>query len=259
MNVLVITEDFRNDQHLLKPLFKRLFATLGRKHARIRVCQDPLLGGFGEALKAERIREVVDQYRGMTDIFILCIDRDGEAGRRTRLTEIESMFKSDCKFLAENAWEEVETWALAGLDLPKEWSWRQVRAEVQVKKQYFEPLARQRGVDNRLGGGRKALGEEAARNVDTIRLKCPEDFGALAERLRAASKPAWLWRRADRPASFAGSSPPGAPSHSRSRARRACAHSIPTARTRSARRRPPSHCSPRCCRCRRRTGSRPWC
>ena len=51
---------------------------------------------------------------------------------------------------------------------------------------------------------------------------------------------------------------PGACSRSRSRAKRACARSIPTARTRNARRRPPSRCSPTCCRGRRHTGSRPW-
>ena len=188
MNVLDIPEDFRNDQYLLKPLFKRLFATLGRGRARIRVCRDPLLGGVGEALKVERIREVVDQHRGMTDIFVLCVDRDGEAGRRTRLTEIEKKLENDCRLFAENAREEIETWALAGLDLPKEWSWQQVRAEVHVKERYFEPLAKQRGVDNGPGGGRKALGEEAARNIDTIRRKCPEDFGALAGRLQARGR-----------------------------------------------------------------------
>ena len=31
--------------------------------------------------------------------------------------------------------------------------------------------------------GRKALGEEAARNIPAIRQKCPEDFDALAQRL----------------------------------------------------------------------------
>ncbi len=81
MNVLVIPEDFRYDQYILKPLFERLFATLGRRRVRIRVCQDPLLGGVDEALKSERIREVVDQHRGMTDIFILCVGRTPFHGR----------------------------------------------------------------------------------------------------------------------------------------------------------------------------------
>ena len=115
MNVLVIPEDFRKDRHLLEPLFKRLFKALDRGSANVRVCRDPLLGGVGEALKFARIREVIKQHSGMTDLFILCVDRDGVRGRRTRLDQIEVKFGNGCSFLAENAWEEIETWTLAGL------------------------------------------------------------------------------------------------------------------------------------------------
>ena len=188
MNVLVIPEDFRNDQYLLKPLLKRLFAALGRRNARVRVCHDPLLGGVNEALKSERIQEVVDQHSGMTNLFILCIDRDGDANRRLRLNDIETEFGADQNFLAENAWEEIETWALAGLDLPDEWNWREVRAEVHVKERYFDDLARERGVADGPGGGRQALGEEAARRIHAIRQKCPEDFDTLARRIEAAPR-----------------------------------------------------------------------
>ncbi len=186
MNVLVIPEDFRNDQHILKPLFKRLFADLGYKNAQIRICRNPLLGGVGEALKSDRLREIVNKYDGMIDIFILCVDRDGEEGRRRRLDQIEAEFCNGRTFLAENAWEEIETWVLAGLDLPKNWRWADVRAEIHVKEQYFEPLALQRGVADGPGGGRKALGMAAARNIPAIRWKCPEDFDALAQRLESA-------------------------------------------------------------------------
>ena len=187
MRVLVIPEDFRNDQYLLKPLFERLFRSIGKARARVRVCQDPLLGGVDEALKSERIREIVDQHAGMTDIFILCIDRDGNRGRRTRLDQIEAEFGNSRTFLAENAWEEIETWALAGLDLPKAWRWAEVRAEVHVKERYFDVLADERGVADGPDRGRKALGDEAARNIPAIRRKCPEDFDALARRLEAAA------------------------------------------------------------------------
>ena len=183
MNVLVIPEDFRNDQYILKPLFSRLFRQIGYRQARISICQDPLLGGVGEALKSERIQEVVDQHQGMTDVFILCVDRDGIPGRRQRLDQIEEEFGNGRIFLAENAWEEIETWALAGLDLPKGWSWSDVRAEVNVKERYFDVLAERRGVADGPGGGRKALGEEAARRVAAIRQKCPEDFDSLAQRI----------------------------------------------------------------------------
>ena len=187
MRVLVIPEDFRNDQYLLKPLFERLFRSIGKPRARVRVCQNPLLGGVAEALKSERIREVVDQHDGMTDVFILCVDRDGAPGRRQRLDQIEDEFGHDRTFFAENAWEEVETWALAGLELPGDWRWADVRAEVHVKERYFDVLAEERRVANDPDDGRKTLGEEAARNIPAIRLKCPEDFDALARRLEAAA------------------------------------------------------------------------
>ena len=186
MKVLVIPEDFRNDQYILKPLFERLLQSAGKPHARVRVCQDPPLGGVGEALKVERLKDIVAQYDGMTDLFVLCVDRDGDRGRRGRLDRIEAELGKDGQaFLAGEAWEEVETWVLAGLDLPKDWRWRDVRAEVQVKERYFAPLARERGVADGPGGGRKALGEEAARNLPAIRGKCREDFDTLARRVEA--------------------------------------------------------------------------
>ena len=184
MNVLVVPEDFRKDQYILKPLFRRLLKELGRPRARIVVCQDPLLGGVVEALKSERLAEVVDRYP-MVDVFVLCVDRDGRSGRRRRLDEIEAEFGSERAFFAENAWEELETWTLAGLTLPAEWQWTEVRAEVAVKERYFDKLALQRGVADAPGGGRRPLGEEAARRIDAIRQKCPEDFDALARRLEA--------------------------------------------------------------------------
>ena len=188
MNVLIIPEDFRKDQFILKPLFYRLFRRLGAPNAYVEICRDPLLGGVGEALKSERIAEIVRDNRGMTDIIILCVDRDGVVGRRQRLddieTEIQAQFGDRVSFFAENAWEELETWVLAGLNLPGEWRWADVRAEVHVKEQYFEPLAVQRGVANSQGRGRRTLAEEASRRINSIRQKCPEDFDTLAQRLQ---------------------------------------------------------------------------
>ena len=189
MNVLVIPEDFRKDQYILKPLFERLLASFGKKRARVRVCQDPLLGGVGEALKRERIAEIVARYEGMTQIFVLCVDRDGDEGRRRRLDRLEEEFGDGRAFVAENAWEELETWVLAGIDLPGDWSWADVRAEIHVKERYFEVLARNRGVADGPGGGRKALGEEAARRIPRIRQRCVEDFDRLSRRLEAAFDP----------------------------------------------------------------------
>ena len=181
MNVIVIPEDFRKDQYILKPLFTRLFRRIGTRSVRVRVCQDPLLGGIDEALKLGRLREIIERYPTV-DVFVLCVDRDGIVQRRQRLDQIEDEFGSS--FFAENAWEELETWVLAGLDLPSDWRWADIRAEVEVKERYFEPLVAQRGLSDSPGGGRKVLGEEASRRIDAIRQKCPDDFDALARRLQ---------------------------------------------------------------------------
>ena len=185
MNVLIIPEDFRKDQYILKPILNRLFETIGQRRAHVRVCQDPLLGGIGEATKSDRVSEIVERYEAMTDIFILCVDRDGNEGRRQRLDQLEQEFGDGRAFFAENAWEELETWVLAGAELPTNWRWADVRAEVQVKERYFDVLVTQRRLGDHPGGGRKPLAHEAARRLDAIRQKCPEDFDALAQRIEA--------------------------------------------------------------------------
>lgn len=183
MNVLIIPEDFRNDEYILKPIFRRLFGSIGKPRARVQVCHDPRLGGVGEAMKSERIAEIVNRYEAMTDVFILCVDRDGVEERRRKLDGLERRFGDARVFLAENAWEELETWVLAGLKLPKQWRWADVRAEISVKERYFDVLARRRGVGDAPGGGRKPLAEEAARQIGAIRQKCVDDFDTLARRL----------------------------------------------------------------------------
>lgn len=187
MKALIIPEDFRKDQYMLKPIFERLLRSIGDSSPKVRVCQDPLLGGDREALKSERIAEVLSANRGMYDVYVLCVDRDGQAGRRQRLNQIEAEFSTGPAFLAENAWEELETWVLAGLELPSDWRWDDVRAAVHVKEQYFESLAAARGLADSPGGGRRALGDEASRNIGAIRQKCPEDFDALARRLQTVT------------------------------------------------------------------------
>ncbi len=186
MRVLIIPEDDRKDQYILNPIFSQLLRSIGKPRARIRVCQAPRLGGIVEAMKPDRISEIVERYEGMMDIFILCVDRDGEEGRRQRLDEIEAIFGDVRVFLAADAWEEIETWVLAGLDLPADRNWKTIRAEIQVKERYFEPLVAERNLSDEPGGGRKPLAEEASRRIEAIRKKCPEDFGALAQRLKDA-------------------------------------------------------------------------
>ena len=152
----------------------------------MRVCQNPLLGGVAEAMKRERIAEIVARYEGMTQIFVLCVDRDGEAGRRRRLDHLQEEFGDGRVFVAENAWEELETWVLAGIDLPKGWRWADVRAANDVKERYFDVLARDRGVADGPGGGRKVLGKRQrigfrgfAGGASRISIACPGGWKKL--------------------------------------------------------------------------------
>ena len=183
----MIPEDSHNDHYILEPIFNRLFQDFGKRRARIRVCTDPRLRGVHDAMALDEISNIVERYVAMTDIFILCVDRDGDEHRRQGLDLLESKLRDKCVFLAENAWEEIETWVLAGLNLPSDWRWADVRAEVHVKERYFQPLVAIRGLSSDSpGGGRKVLGEEASHRINAIRQKCREDFDALAQRIEAA-------------------------------------------------------------------------
>jgi hypothetical protein len=184
MNVMIIPEDPTNDHYILKPLFGRLFASIRRPQTKVEICLNPRMRGIDDALSTNRLREVIARYP-MVDCFILCVDRDGNKHRRDKLNEIETLVSGKPTLIAENAWEELETWALAGLRLPRSWTWATVRAEVSVKERYFEPLARQMGLANGPGGGRKEMGILAAKHIPAIRQKCAEDFGDLANRLRS--------------------------------------------------------------------------
>ncbi len=186
MNILIIPEDSRRDKDLLLPIFEKMFNTLGKPKARVRVLSDPILGGIGEALKWERLKEIIDERKGMTNLFLLCVDRDGEPNRRERLDKIElkakEVLSGDRLFLAENAWQELEVWLLAGhSDLPKAWNWSDIRTERDPKETYFLPFAKLKGVINQQNEGRKKLSEQA--DYNRISKCCPE-VRSLEDRIK---------------------------------------------------------------------------
>lgn len=192
MNVLVIPEDFRKDQYMLKPIITAMLKELGKPNAKVRVCQDPLLGGVSEALKWDRIAEIVNRYV-MVNLFLLCVDRDGNASRKAKLLNIEQkandlLSGSNRCLISENAWQEIEVWVLAGQDLPSDWSWQDIRNEVNPKETYFYPFAKQRRLLYEPGEGRKTLAEESARRYDRIRQLCPEDIETLENRIQTYVK-----------------------------------------------------------------------
>lgn len=187
INVLVIPEDFRKDQYILDPVIRRIFREVGKPRARINVCKDPLLGGIDQALDWERISEVIDMYP-MVHIFLLIVDRDGKTARRERLNSIETKALEKLgtarTLIGENAWQEIEVWALASQELPQSWNWRAIRAEEHPKETYFEPHAASRNLQSEPGEGRTTMGREAALNYQRVRSRCTEDVQSLESRLR---------------------------------------------------------------------------
>lgn len=187
MKVLVVPEDFTKDQHILKPIIQAMLAHLGKPKARVRVCQEPRLRGVWQAIKWENIKRILNKYREM-DLVLLCVDRDGNDGRRQALDGLEEKAKDVLKpsraFIAECARQELEVWVLAGHDLPTEWSWSDIRGEPNSKEKYFLPFADRQGVRSRLSDGRKQLAQEAVKRYTRIRQLCPEDVQALENRIR---------------------------------------------------------------------------
>ncbi|MCP4692274.1 MAG: hypothetical protein GY859_29790 [Desulfobacterales bacterium] len=61
MNVLVIPEDFRKDQYMLKPIIDAMMSRAGGV-AKVRVCQDPLLNEPGEGRKTLAL-EAAKRYK----------------------------------------------------------------------------------------------------------------------------------------------------------------------------------------------------
>lgn len=186
MNVLEIPEDFRKDQFILLPIISAMFTKL-EKPAIVEVLKDPLIGGIGEALKIELLEEVVRDNQWKVDLFLLCVDWDSDAGRRLALDRLEQHFATKLgpgKFLAaENAWQELEVWLLAGHDLPADWNWQEIREERNPKEAYFMKMAAARGLQNDPGEGRKTMGIEAARKYRRIHSRCREDIQVLEKRL----------------------------------------------------------------------------
>ncbi len=179
MRVLIIPEDVRLDQYMLKPLFKAMMAHLGKPRAIVEVCQNPRFQGVSQVLKWENLEKVLTQYR-QVDLFIICVDRDGVESREAVLQNLEDqaqhfLGKTIQVVFGAQAWQEMEVWVLVGFgDLPKDWKWSEVRSVRDPKELYFYPYAEQRGVINSPAKGRKSLGLEAAKNYDRIRQLCPE-------------------------------------------------------------------------------------
>ena len=187
-NVLIIPEDFRKDQAILKPIVEALFKYLGKPRANVNVCRDPQFGGISNVTAWGKISPVLNRYRGNFQLILLLVDRDGNENRRESLDNLQTLAKENyptLNFIAENAWQEVEVWALAGCgDLPAEWQWREIRAEINPKERFFSAYSQFRGFSQLEHEGRKEIATAAAAQYLRIRTLCPEDIQVLEARIQ---------------------------------------------------------------------------
>lgn len=185
-NVLVIPEDFTKDEHILKPLVERILEDCGKKPT-VEVCRDPNFQGVHAALKLDSLRrEVIERYP-MVQLFVLIVDRDGQPGRKQTTDAIETTLSAELRpkakrFLAEIAWQEVEVFILAGLELPANWRWADIRADADVKDTFFKQMVALRSTSKYPHDGRKKLMAESIKNWQRIKSRCPEDVVALITR-----------------------------------------------------------------------------
>ena len=187
MNVLVIAEDDRNDRYILLPIIRAMFRALRRPKARVDIY--PLRNGGWDAVRQWKLVQTVIGDNRQADLFLLCVDRDGDPNRRNALDSLEEKARALVSpprlFLAIHAFQEIEVWALAGIDwrLRPTWTWKQIQSERDPKEHFFMPIARQRGLLDSVAQGRKILGDEAGKNYARVRQNCPE-LSKLEQRIK---------------------------------------------------------------------------
>lgn len=187
LNVLLICEHHTKDGPMLKPIFKQLFAAIGKPKANVKINTTVEIHGWSQALNHDKLREVFETYP-LVHLFILCVDRDGDDLRDNRVViskeKCRSFLKSTQMLAGELAKQEAEVWVLAGLpDLPPDWSWAELRSSIDAKE-HLSKYAALRGMDPQLPAPlRASLGEAAGQRYHAVRKLCDE-IATLEEAIR---------------------------------------------------------------------------
>ena len=182
-NVIVIPEDC-SDMDMLKPIISAMITNLGSPRAKIQVYKPSVFKGISQVLQLKNINKIVDRYETEADLILLCVDRDADPDTEAKLANLEEKINKKLEnnqnlkiFLAENAYQEIEVWLLAGLKEfldTKNFAWQAIRDERDPKDKYFIPFSKEKGYFDYPNDGRQELAKEAARNYQRICKMCPE-------------------------------------------------------------------------------------
>ena len=174
-NILIIGEGV-TDESMLVPLIKKMVLKVGKPNANVRYSgQLDRVSGVDAVLKEEYINKVI-KANPMVDVFILCVDGNGQFEKRNQslediLTNTRQNLKETQCLIGTIAKCEVETWLLAGYSDLK-WDWQTVRNEPDVKETYYQPLAEGLGIWGSFRQGRKHLAQLA--NYTRIKQLSPD-------------------------------------------------------------------------------------
>jgi hypothetical protein len=183
--VLVIPEDPTHNGDILEPLIGRMLAECGKPNAKVLVLTNPKVQGYEHA--RQRLPEILDRYRHF-DLALFLVDADGK-DRKAAFEALESKAESNgSALICAAAEQEVEVWLLAAYEDKLGVPWRDVRQDVSVKENVFDPFLSEYGDARRYGGGRDMLMKEGLSRYGQILQRCPE-LQRLQERIIA-----WLGR-----------------------------------------------------------------
>jgi hypothetical protein len=170
-SVLVVPEDPTHNGDILEPLIVRMLAQCGKPNARVLVLTNPKVQGYEHA--RQKLPEILERYRHF-DLILFLVDADGK-DKAAVFEALESKAASNgLPLFCAAAEQEVEVWLLAGHAEKLEIPWGEVRRDISVKENVFEPFLSKYGDRRRYGGGRDLLMREAVEKYDQILQRCPE-------------------------------------------------------------------------------------
>lgn len=178
LRVRVIPEDPTYNGAILKPLIERMLSECGKPAAHVKVLTNPKLSGIEDLRK--QLPAILERY-SFEDMFVVVVDADGQD--RQGLLDSFDRTASDrnLRLFACAAVEEVETWLLAGHAALIEQPWAEVRNNIQVKEEVFQPFLARHGNPRLPDGGREELMRLGLKNYQGILQRCPELAGLEAE------------------------------------------------------------------------------
>jgi hypothetical protein len=170
VKVLVIPEDPKLDQYILKPVVARIFADLN-KSPRIEVLFNPRLRGVDQALSSAKLSQIVETFP-MIDLFLVIVDRDGVRSRQEIATVRETEHPN--RLFVCLAIEEVEVWMLAVHHQGLGTAWGEIRGEVNPKERFAIPFLKDRSPRLDPGQGRVWAMRDLGAQWRGVQERCPE-------------------------------------------------------------------------------------